>query len=195
MAGSPGAGKTEASIELIKEVSKNGIGVLRIDPDELRSLFEGYNGNNAPLFQYPVSILVDKIHDMALKNKQSFLLDGTLTNYDIAEKNIERSLKKKRVVLIIYVYQEPTQAWEFVLAREKDDGRKIKKETFIAQYFEARNVVNRLKNKFKKDIEVDLLTKNNDGSDKAYKANVDKIDVHIQEKYTKQKLEEILNLN
>lgn len=48
MAGSPGAGKTEASLELIRDV---GGALLRIDPDELRSEFAAYTGDNSWLFQ------------------------------------------------------------------------------------------------------------------------------------------------
>jgi len=39
MAGSPGAGKTEASIELLASVEESGFEILRIDPDELRNEF------------------------------------------------------------------------------------------------------------------------------------------------------------
>ena len=67
MAGCAGAGKTEAAIELIAELDASGKSkIMRIDPDDFRSEFEGYTGNNSWMFQYPVSILVDKIHDMAL---------------------------------------------------------------------------------------------------------------------------------
>ena len=75
MAGSPGAGKTEASIELLDKI---GAPVIRIDPDELRHEFPGYSGDKAWLFQKAVSVLVDRIHDAALEQRQSFLLDGTL---------------------------------------------------------------------------------------------------------------------
>jgi replication-associated recombination protein RarA len=84
MAGSPGAGKTEASIELIAKI---GTPVIRIDPDELRSEFPAYNGENA-YFQKAVSVLVDRIHDNALDQSQNFLLDGTLSRYDLARKNV-----------------------------------------------------------------------------------------------------------
>jgi len=131
MAGSPGAGKTESSIELLETLEKDGLHVMRIDPDELRYEFEGYSGNNSWLFQPAISILVDKIHDMVLDQKQSFLLDGTLSHYDIAEKNIIRSLKKKRMVQILYVYQDPALAWQFVQAREKAEGRHIPPKQFI----------------------------------------------------------------
>jgi predicted ABC-type ATPase len=91
MAGSPGAGKTEASIELLAILEEKGAEILRIDPDELRHEFELYTGDNSCLFQKGVSVLVDRIHDLALSQKQSFLLDGTLSNYAKAEQNIARS--------------------------------------------------------------------------------------------------------
>lgn len=47
MAGSPGAGKTETSIELLELYQQNGNRVLRIDPDELRNELPGYTGDNS----------------------------------------------------------------------------------------------------------------------------------------------------
>jgi len=192
MAGSPGAGKTEASIALLE--SFGGGGVLRLDPDELRTEFQRYTGDNSWLFQPAISVLVDKIHDLLLKNGQSFLLDGTLTNYDKAKQNIERSLKRVRWVQILYVYQEPAQAWQFVTAREKAEGRQIRPETFVEQYFAARKVVNQLKIDFGKDIQIDLLLKNNDGSTRVYKDNIEKIDPHVPERYTVKDIEQIVGL-
>ncbi len=191
MAGSPGAGKTEASIELIDSL---GGQALRIDPDELRSELPGYTGDNSHLFQRAVSILVDRMLDTAFKQSQSFILDGTLTNYEIAVANIERSLGKGRVVQVLYVYQEPAQAWRFVQARERAEGRRIQPETFIEQYFQARQVVNRLKAHFAGDIRVDLLLKNIDGSNRTYMANVDQIDSHVPEKYDVAALRSMLGL-
>lgn len=187
MAGSPGAGKTEASIELINNGS--GQSILRIDPDELRHEFEEYEGHNSYLFQRGVSILLERIHDKALRQRQSFILDGTLSNYGVAVKNIERSIKRNRFVQILYVYQEPMQAWKFVQARENFEGRKILLRHFINQYFEARNVVNQLKIKFDNAINIDLLLKNTDGTNRIYKDNIERIDNHIQEKYTPETLE------
>jgi predicted ABC-type ATPase len=192
MAGSPGAGKTEASIELLKVMGENT--VIRIDPDELRGEFPGYTGDNAWLFQGAVSILVDRIHDMALKQNQSFLLDGTLSSYERAHRNIERSLRRKRTVQILYVYQEPKLAWDFVRAREADEGRRIRPETFVEQYFAARDVVNRLKREFGNKISVDLLQKNNDNSHRLYQAGVEQIDHHIPEKYSRADVEKLIKL-
>lgn len=189
MAGSPGAGKTEASIELL---ARFGSPVIRIDPDELRSHCPAYRGQNAYLFQGAVSILVEKIHDQALEQSQSFLLDGTLANYDRAKRNIERSLGRRRTVQILYVYQEPRLAWEFVQAREAAEGRRIPTDHFIDQYFAARDVVNRLKAEFGKAVAVDLLLKNNDNSRRLYQAGIDRIDTHIPERYTRSDVEQML---
>ena len=67
MAGSPGAGKTEFSKRLVESFGKRRPKVIRIDGDELRAYFPPYKGNNSKLFQGGISILVDKIHDLALK--------------------------------------------------------------------------------------------------------------------------------
>lgn len=61
MAGSPGAGKTEASIELLHLKGADGARILRIDPDELRAELPGYSGSNAWLFQRAVTPLVERI--------------------------------------------------------------------------------------------------------------------------------------
>lgn len=189
MAGSPGAGKTETSKALIEEI---GGAVLRIDPDDLREKFSEYSGANAWLFQAATSVLVDRILDVALKQGQSYLLDGTLTHYEKARQNVERSIHKHRTVQILYVYQEPRQAWAFVRAREMLEGRHIGLDTFVKQYFEARKVVNRLKKEFGRDVRVDLLIKNIDGSNRWAKANVDQIDNHIPEKYDSEALFQLL---
>lgn len=194
MAGSPGAGKTEASIALLKLKGADGAKILRIDPDELRETLPGYDGANSWLFQRAVTPIVERVHDLALKQGQSFLLDGTLSSYSVAERNTQRSLDKRRTVQILYVYQEPEQAWKFVQAREGAEGRRIQPEDFVRQYFAAREAVNRLKAEFGKDIRVDLLMKNNDGTDRFYRNGVDQIDNHIPEKYSDADVRRILGL-
>lgn len=174
MAGSPGAGKTEASIALVNLFADTAI--LRIDPDDLRHEFSAYTGANSWLFQGAVSILVEKILDLAISQRQSFILDGTFSNIEVARRNVQRSLNKKRFVQILYVYQNPFLAWEFVKAREEAEGRRIRKEHFIDHYFAARDVVNRLKLEFASDVHVDLLLKHIDNSGRLYKAGVDRID-------------------
>lgn len=189
MAGCAGAGKTEAAIELIDSFDQGeGTRVMRIDPDDFRCLFNGYNGVNSWLFQLPATIVVEKIHDLALDRKQSFVFDGTLSNHEKAVTNILRSLKKKRVCLILFVYQKPHLAWQFTQAREAKEGRRIPPEVFVEQFFGTREVVNRLKEQFGKDLQVDLLIKNSDGSHRSYNANVDRIQNHLHDSYDREGL-------
>jgi len=192
MAGSPGAGKTESSKKLIEELTEDGHLALRIDIDELRPVFEDYKGDNSHLFIGSASIIADKIHDLALKNKQSFIFDGTLSNLGRARENIKRSLDKNRVIQIVYVYQEPKQAWKFVKDRETKEGRKIPKDAFIEQYFRARENTNTLKREFGGNIEVYLTIKNMDGTDLSYHQNIDSIDSYIPEKYNRADLKNII---
>lgn len=192
MAGSPGAGKTESSQRLVERLSGDGHAVLRIDTDDLRGRFEDYTGKNSSFFQAATSIIADKMQDMAIDQRQSYVFDGTLSNLKRARENIGRSIRYKRVVQILYVYQDPLQAWRFVMARELRDGRTIPQESFIAQYFTARENVNALKREFGSTIRVDLIVKNIDGSDFAYRENINQIDSHIPERYTKDTLRNAL---
>ena len=190
MAGSPGAGKTEASKAFLEEIGADN--VLRLDPDELRELIPRYTGDNSYLFHRAVSFIVERTLDHAFKNKQSFLLDGTLASYDVAEKNIERSIRKGRKVLILFVYQKPEYAWEFVEAREKLEGRRILPNTFIDQFFASQNVIKELKLKFGSQIKVDLLVKNNKGRTRFYHDNVQAIEHHLDEKFTRGDLQSLI---
>ncbi len=192
MAGSPGAGKTESSFRLIERLAGRRDAVLRIDADELREEFKEYNGSNSRLFQGATSILADKMQDLALHNHQSYVFDGTLSNLERARENIERSLEKERLVQILYVYQDPLQAWKFAQAREQREGRVIPRDSFVEQYFQARENVNKLKSEFGDRITVDLIVKNIDGSDLRYEANIRSIDGYVPERYSKDTLQAAL---
>lgn len=195
MAGSPGAGKTESSKELVRELEsgRNDSKILRIDPDDLRAHCPGYDGHNSALFQGAVSIIVGKILDLAHDQRQSFLLDGTLANYDRARANVDRCLKKGRTVQILYVYQDPVLAWQFVQAREAEEGRCIPVASFVDQYFLAREVVNRLKRELGPSIKVDLLLKPHDASARVYQAGIEQIDYFVPETYDRQALTDRLS--
>ena len=108
MAGSPGAGKTEFSKELIRILGDGARHrVVRIDADELRDRMPGYTGHNSNLFHGAVSLIVEKIHDLVLSKNQTFILDGTFSKYEKAADNIRRSLDKNRTIFIFYIYQTP----------------------------------------------------------------------------------------
>lgn len=197
MAGSPGAGKTEFSknlIILIEEDTKHRI--VRIDPDDIRSLIPGYAGGNSYLFQRAVSVIVEKIHDVALHNKQTFVFDGTFSNYEKATENIRRSLKRGRKVTIYYVYQQPKIAWRFTQAREVSEGRNIPKTAFIEKFLGARDVVRRIRLEFGDEVVINLAKKDLDNF--AIENTIEitskggSIDDFLPETYTKEELEKLL---
>lgn len=190
MAGSPGAGKTEASIELLEQFPDSSI--VRIDPDAIREDIPGYNGSNAADFQGAVSIIVSKTLDAVFKQGQSFLLDGTLSRLEQAQDNIRRSLQKKRFVQILYVYQSPEIAWEFVERRREVEGRSVDLDVFIDQYFAARDVVQKLKQTYGAKVAVNLLMKDTSGGRRWFKKGVETIDEHVPERYTRASLRELL---
>lgn len=194
MSGSPGAGKTEFSKWLIEgfyQKEKERF-VVRIDADEIRDELPKYDGTNAYLFTAASSILIDSIHDSVLSNKQNFVLDGTLSNFEKAKLNTKRSLGKNRSVFIFYIYQDPVVAWEFTQEREKKEGRRISKDAFINHFFKAKESINLLKEYFKKDIKINMIRKNFKNEVVDMKLNIDKIDNHIKFDYTKDSLKDIL---
>ncbi|MEB2514584.1 zeta toxin family protein [Pseudomonas sp. YuFO20] len=194
MAGSPGAGKTEVSKALIGGMDGMGSKALRIDPDDLRGFFPEYRGNNSRLFQRGVNTIVERLHDLVLSQRQSFLLDGTMSNAEVAKRNVERSLRRNRFVGIVYVYQQPLLAWEFVKARELTEGRSIPKAEFIRQLFAAKEAVLELKKTFRLQIRVDVIIKNTDGTHQSVELNADvaKIDALVTTVYSPEQLDQIL---
>ena len=192
MAGSPGAGKTETSREFLQEVEATN--VIRLDPDELRHYFEQYTGDNSFLFQRAVSSIVERTLDNAFKRKQSFLLDGTLSNYAIAEKNIKRAIDRGRAVLVLFVYQSPELAWKFVQSRERVEGRRINPEIFVEQFLESQAVVRKLKQQFGGQIKIDLLLKDNEGGTRMYHANIQAVENRVKQKFTRESLTPLIRL-
>lgn len=197
MAGSPGAGKTEFSKNIISILEKNNDHkIIRIDGDGIRALLPGYTGDNSYLFQGAVSLIVEKIHDCVLSQKQSFVLDGTFSKYEKAADNIRRSLHKGRRVYIFYVYQNPETAWRFTEKREQAEGRNIPKESFIEQFFGAKDTVQRIQNEFGLDATIFLVKKdfekNTVDNIVEIKPNGPLIDEYIKEIYTRDILLKIL---
>lgn len=197
MAGSPGAGKTEYSKNLIDILEKNKRHkVIRIDGDELRKEIPGYTGTNSYLFQSAISTIVSKIHDEALGQKQSFLLDGTFSKYEKAVENINRSLSRNIAVFIFYVYQEPGVAWRFTQAREIVEGRNIPKDVFIQQFLDSRETVDRIRKNFDERVVIFLVKKNFETNAVEdiieIKSNNKQIDDYLEQRYTKSDLEKLL---
>ncbi|MEL4470484.1 zeta toxin family protein [Shewanella algae] len=195
MAGSPGAGKTETARAIIRAFAdEHGQGLVHIENDELRKEFEDYNGLNSPLFQRPATLLVEAVHDKALKNGVSFILDSTLSSFEKAKDNIQRSLDKHRFVEIIFVYQDPEQAWQLVKARERVEGRRVPEAVFVEQFLASQRVVSELKRHFGDQIEIMFIEKNIDGNNDKPHFNVTDIDALLRKKYNRQSLEVIVGI-
>lgn len=188
MAGSPGAGETEYSKRFIERFDSK---IVRIDADEIREIIPQYNGANSDVVQGAASIAVDILYSYTLKNKYNLLLDGTFAKFEIAYRNIERSINKNREVAIHYVYQDPLVAWEFTKKREKLEGRMVPKKIFIESFLNAKNNVVRIKDIFKDKIKVYLIIKDYSNNIKESYFDVH-IDSYLKIKYSERKLNEIL---
>ena len=189
MAGSPGAGKTEFS-KWLKEPFKSM--PVRIDPDDVRPHLKHYNGQNSFVVQSAADLAVEKILDFVFAHNQNFILDTTFASYNTAKKNVERSLKHGRKVLVFYVFKKPEIAWAFTKAREKKEGRIVPKEVFIKAFFAARENVNKIKAEFGASVSLNFFTL--DFTEKTYdfKANIQSIDDILEFKYNENYLGDIL---
>jgi len=186
MAGSPGAGKTEFSKAFIESSEPDSpLYAVRIDADEIKDIIPQYKGNNSDVVQGAASLGVEKLYDYILKHNQNVIVDGTFAKYEIAYRNIKRSIEKKRIVSIFYIYQDPLVAWDFTQKREKIEGRYIPKEAFINSFFAAKENVERIKSEFKDKVMIFLIKKNDiDNSIEKFWVNIDSVDNYIKMTYT-----------
>ena len=203
MAGSPGAGKTEASKDFIVEAEKTinqKLGavkeyqIVRIDGDEIRDMLPGYNGSNSGLFQGAISKGVDKLIDHCFHKKLNMLVDGTFSSSNSIT-NIERAIKHGRTPHIIYVYQDPLRAWELTKARETKDGRAIPLDAFIDSFFKARENINEAKNRWGSKIRLHYAERDFSTNLIKYRINIDNIDKYFEIKYNKTSLAEAIEAN
>ncbi len=194
MAGAPGAGKTEVSQTVANIVNRKRIPkVLRVDPDEFRYHFPEYTGDNSHLFQMGVVKVVERVVDKLLQKRYSFILDGTFSSYIVAKRNIERAISRDYVITLTYVHQPPHVSWQFVVAREEKEGRRIHKQVFAEQYLSSIETVNRIKKEFGDQVQLDLLIRNyNQSAETNILLNQEKIDEKRLGIYTFDELMRIL---
>lgn len=190
MAGTPGAGKTEFSIKLLGLFGNN---MVRIDADDIREMMReiGYNGANAADFQHAATKGVNILYDQALDKKFNAIVDGTFA-YGNWRENIDRSLKRGRIVEIYYLYQDPLVAWEYVKIRETKQGRAVPLDTFVSSYELSLENVQKAKSIFGNNITV-YFAKNNYIKDVEYvEVDVDDIEKLLPIKYTQEELKNLL---
>lgn len=189
MAGSPGAGKTEFSKNLIEILEKP---IVRIDADDIRDIIPGYNGANSDKFQRACIKGVEILYDYVLRNKMDAIVDGTFASFDVAKRNIERALEKNRKVAIFYIFQRPELAWKFTKIREEKEGRHISSEVFIDAFFKSKENVDKIKNIFRSRVTVFLVEKDFENNMEKFNINIDRIDNFLKINYTFKNLKDIL---
>ncbi|MEA3449388.1 MAG: zeta toxin family protein [Patescibacteria group bacterium] len=192
MAGSPGAGKTEYSKALIETAKKSASPIVRIDADEIREIIPQYSGHNSDVVQRAASTGVHKLYDFCLKKKLDAMIDGTFAKFEIAHRNVKRSLTRGRQVGIYYIYQDPLVAWEFTKKREKLEGRRVPRKVFVDAFFEARVNVVKIKSIFKDKIKLYLVIKNYSNNVHKFYSKIDKVDKYLKDDYTKERLNKLL---
>ena len=188
VAGSPGAGKTEAA-QTLTALNSN---LCVIDADKFRELFPGYVGNNSDEFQRGSALLVDAALDLVLKKGYSFILDGNFATFKVNQ-NIERALKKNYNVLVYYVYQDPFIAWDFTKKREEVEGCFVPKERFINAFFQSRKNLMRVKKQFQEKVTINILVKDFQNTISDFLMDIDNVELALPISYTKERLEEELH--
>ena len=194
MAGSPGAGKTEFSISLIKQLGKKdpNTKVVRIDADEIRDIIPQYDKTNSNLLQSAAAIGVEKLFDHVQDHAQNVVVDGTFANYEVALKDVKRALGKNRKIGIIYLHQDPAIAWDFTKKREKLEGRVVPKEMFIQAFLNSKENVHKIKKEFGNDVRLSLVIKDFENRVEKTLFNIDNVDSYLKVKYNPQTLRRIL---
>ncbi len=190
MAGSPGAGKTEVSKSLMKRFDSVPV---RIDADEVRALCPGYTGDNAHVFQQAANKGVNLLQDHALKHGTHLILDGTFA-YGNWRENVDRSLKRNRVVEVWYIHQEPLLAWDFTKAREVVESRHVDKEAFIRALVLSRKNIREAKEAYGSRITLNLLIQGQGNARGVAQLNVQahEIDSYLGPAYTEIELASLI---
>ena len=115
MAGLPGVGKTEYTKNFIKAT---GLKIVRLDMDEIATMVPEYTPKTADKYRGIASAILSRTVDLTLKRELDFIMDGTFGSQG-AVNDLERAVKHGYQVKIIYLFQDPKIAWNFVKAREK----------------------------------------------------------------------------
>lgn len=188
MAGTPGAGKTEVSTRFAEQFALRPI---RVDADEFRKEIPGYTGTNSHIIQPAATLAVDKVMDIIYKNCYSFILDGTFA-YGHAIVNLKRAQRKGYTLQVIFVYQDPVQAWEFTKVREQKEGRYVPKDTFINSYFKARQNVKNAKKEFGDLLNLTLIIKDYLTNNEVICSDIDDVDKYLDRVYNRDELKGLL---
>ncbi len=124
-AGASGAGKSEFVKTFNEKVKLNVI-----DTDEIRKLFPYYSGANADLFQHTSIKTVEYLLDNCFKHNHSFILDTNLASFEVANKNIQRALRREYQIEIFFIYRHYEDCKKLTNIRETNENRKVPDSVF-----------------------------------------------------------------
>ena len=190
MAGLAGAGKTEFTVNLIKELD---LRVVRIDMDEIATHIDAYNPLQADAFRAAASDMLNAVFDRVLHRKVDFIMDGTFRSPNSLS-NIKRALQKGYTVKVLYIHQAPDIAWSFTKAREKTEKRAIDRAGFTQGYFDIHTNIHSLDSEDYAGITVDLVVKDESNKAGVWHKNIslEDIDQFVNIRYTRDELERML---
>lgn len=186
-AGLPGAGKTEFTIELLKNIIDRPV---RIDMDEIAKLIEGYKPEVADKFRAGASAILARIYDEIIKHKIDFVFDGTFSQ-EKALQNLDRALRHGYTVKIYYIHQQPEIAWQFTKARELVEHRAIDRQGFIDTYGKLRDNLTNLCNGYD-NVTVSIIIKDLDNKEGRRVENTKDLFSQIPDFLTAKQLESML---
>lgn len=190
MAGLPGAGKTEFTINLIRELQ---LKVVRIDMDEIATHIDSYDPLQADAFREAATDTLNAVYDRALHRKVDFIMDGTFRSPNSLN-NIDRAIAKGYKIKVFYISQDPTIAWSFTQAREKVEKRAIDRNSFVQAYSEIHNNIKELARRAYADLTIDLVVKESSNKVGKWHKNITlkDIDTLVNTIYTREELERML---
>jgi len=165
-AGCTGAGKTEFAKRLLSITEKlPGMKrYVRADADELYHKIKqqlGIEGDCRDALNFPCIKLVEAICDNAIAKKQNLLIDSSFSQPKALD-NVARSLRRGRTVHVHFIYEQPKVAWNYVLKRERIEGRSVPIDFFVQTYIGSIDVVTNAIERFGNQIIVDIHQKSSE---------------------------------
>ena len=186
-AGVPGAGKTEFLDSLLAHIPD----IVRIDMDEIVKLFDGYSPENYYRFRGAANIIVDEVVIYCRRHRLDFALDGTFASPRAVE-NVRSALKRHNVA-IVYVWKEPSLAWQHTKDRQLVTKREIKKDGFIKSCIDTPANIRTAQRKFGDKIAILAIRKDMQNDTFQVIRDTAQIDNLLDKHYTESNLERILS--
>lgn len=133
MAGLPGAGKTEYLDSIADElIDNNGEPFVRIDLDEIVSVYPNYTPKDYYKFRSQGNIVLARTVDEARHGRYNMLIDGTFSGMSGASVDtVTHLLNDGYIIQLIYMFDDAETAWSYTVKRELETGRAITRSGFV----------------------------------------------------------------